>query len=105
MRCVRHLFTPDADAEWLVDEIIGHRWDGRNLEFHIKWNLGDTTWEPYSECKDLEALDNYLDLLGVKNCKQLPRKTRENEARPSRAPPHSPKGNSEERVATRPRAE
>ena len=28
--------------------------------------LGDVTWEPLSSCKDLEALDAYLELQGAK---------------------------------------
>ena len=28
--------------------------------------LGDITWEPLSSCKDLEALDAYLELQGAK---------------------------------------
>lgn len=63
----------DEDTEWLVDDIIGHRWTAGKLQFHVKWNLGDTTWEPYSECKDLEAVDNYLDLMGVTSWRSLPR--------------------------------
>ena len=27
--------------------------------------LGDVTWEPLAECKELEALDEYLELRGV----------------------------------------
>ena len=39
--------------------------------------LTDTTWEPYFECKDLMALDRYLELLGIegKDWCNLPRKT------------------------------
>ena len=62
------------DVEWLVDEIINHRWDRGKLDFLVKWSLGDTTWEPYSECKDLEALDRYLELRGVQSWRALPRK-------------------------------
>lgn len=67
------LGVPD-DQEWLVDEIVGHTWIGRAIEFQVKWNLGDTTWEPYSHCKDLEALDHYLDAMGVSSWRDLPRK-------------------------------
>ena len=56
--------TPD-DQEWLVEEILSHQWDKNRLSFQILWNLGDTTWEPYMACKDLQALDDYLRLLGV----------------------------------------
>ena len=66
--------SPD-DAEWLVDEIIGHRWEGRRIQFLVKWNLGDSTWEPYDHCKELEALDTYLDLHGITDWRKLPRKS------------------------------
>jgi hypothetical protein len=50
---------PD-DQEWLVEEILAHQWDKDHLSFQVLWNLGDTTWEPYAVCKDLQALDDYL---------------------------------------------
>ena len=59
-------FGEAEDSEWLVDEIIAHQWKGTKVSFLVQWNLGDTTWEPYSECKDLMALDRYLELLGIK---------------------------------------
>src|ERR1700692_5129648 len=39
--------------------------------------LGDTTWEPYNECKELVALDRYLELLGINDddWKKLPRRS------------------------------
>ena len=63
--------TPD-DQEWLVDSILAHQWDKGKLLFQIHWNLGDTTWEPLETCKDLQALDEYLSLLGVKYPQELP---------------------------------
>jgi len=36
--------------------------------------LGDVTWEPLTECKELEALDGYLELCGAKRPRDLPRK-------------------------------
>jgi hypothetical protein len=63
--------TPD-DREWLVDEIIDHKWDKGQLFFHIHWNMGDFTWESLQECKDLQALDGYLQLLGVRDPAALP---------------------------------
>lgn len=65
-------FGEPIDVEWLVDEITNHHWDGRKLVFHIKWNLGDTTIEPYNTCKDLTALDRYLELQGVSDWRKLP---------------------------------
>ena len=55
-------FGNDEDQEWLVEEILAHKWTNNNLEFQVKWMLGDITWEPLSSCKDLEALDVYLEL-------------------------------------------
>ena len=68
-------FGEPDEAEWLVDSISAHRWEGNRIEFLVQWNLGDSTWEPYGSCKDLEALDEYLDLAGVKDWRQLPRKS------------------------------
>lgn len=68
-------FGASAEQEWFVDDIIGHRrtGDGESVEYEIRWSLGDTTWEPHSECKKLEALDRYLELHKVKFPSQLPR--------------------------------
>ena len=46
--------------------ILAHKWTNNNLELQVKWMLGDVTWEPLSSCKDLEALDVYLELWGAK---------------------------------------
>ena len=59
-------FGNDEDQEWLVEEILAHNWTNNNLELQVKWTLGDVTWEPLSSCKDLEALDVYLELQGAK---------------------------------------
>jgi hypothetical protein len=67
--------TPD-NQEWFVNELLGHQWtNGKNLEFEVWWSLGDTTREPLSSCKDLETLDCYLELQGVKHPAQLPKHT------------------------------
>ncbi|SJL16373.1 uncharacterized protein ARMOST_19895 [Armillaria ostoyae] len=66
--------APD-DTEWFVDEILGHRWDGgERLEFQVCWSMGDTTWEPLDNCKDLVALDRYLEVMGAKSPRRLPKK-------------------------------
>ena len=63
--------TPD-DQEQLVDEMLAHKWDGDKLMFQLHWNDGDTTWEPYETCKDLQVLDEYLDLMGAARPSDLP---------------------------------
>jgi len=37
-------------------------------------NLGDSTWEPVSNCNELEALNNYLMLSDVKRWQDLPKR-------------------------------
>ena len=72
-----HMFydfgAPD-DQEWLVEEILAHKWDKNQLSFQVHWNLGDTTWESLDMCKDLQALDAYLELIGVADLSDLPRR-------------------------------
>ncbi|GLB44699.1 putative retrotransposable element tf2 155 kda protein type 1-like [Lyophyllum shimeji] len=68
-------FGAEDDQEWFVEELMGHRWTQNDtLEFEVRWSLGDTTWEPYDNCKDLAALDRYLELQGVKRPRQLARR-------------------------------
>jgi hypothetical protein len=55
--CAYYNFGDAEDEEWLVDDILAHQWKGKKVSFLVQWNLGDTTWEPYSQCKDLAALD------------------------------------------------
>ena len=70
-------FRDAKDEEWLVDNVLAHRWKGNKVSFLVQWNLGDTTWEPYTECKELTALDRYLELLGIDkgDWHKLPRKS------------------------------
>ena len=78
-RCEVHAFYDFGNAEdeeWLVDNILTHQWKGNTVSFLVQWNLGDTTWEPYTECKELAALNRYLELLGIQdgNWKELLRR-------------------------------
>ena len=67
-------FGQPDDQEWQVTKLVGHKWEGNKISFLIQWNTGECTWEPYANCKDLEALDHYLDLQGVQNWHSLTRK-------------------------------
>ncbi|GJE98499.1 polyprotein [Phanerochaete sordida] len=67
------LGSPD-DAEYLVDEIVGHEWRGKEILFQVKWNVGGDTLEPIEFVGDLEALDRYLELAGVGDWRKLPRR-------------------------------
>ena len=67
-------FGQDDKQEWLVEEIISHGWsNSKELKLEVRWTLGDTTWEPIASCKDLEALDLYLELQGVAHPCDLPK--------------------------------
>ena len=68
-------FGQDDEQEWLVEEIItSHCWtNSKELKLEVRWMLGDTPWEPLAACKDLEALDLYLELQGVAHPCDLPK--------------------------------
>ena len=60
-------FGAADEPEWFVNEILAHHWvDSMGLELQVRWTLGDVTWEPLASCKELVALDEYLELSGVK---------------------------------------
>lgn len=61
------------DQEWVVDSILDHRWVKKKLELKVRWALGDVTWEPRENCEALQALDDYLTLIGVNEPEDLPR--------------------------------
>ena len=64
-------FGNDEDQEWFIEEISAHKWTNNDLELQVKWMAGDVTWELLSSCKDLEALDRYLELQGAKAPRDL----------------------------------
>ena len=67
-------FGQDDEQEWLIKEITSHQWsNSKELELEVRWMLGDTTWEPIAACKDLEALDLYLELRGIAHPCDLPK--------------------------------
>jgi len=67
-------FSALDKMEWYVNKIISHHWKGRNMEFLVKWNLGDSTWGLLPNCNELEALNNYLMLNNVKDWQDLPKR-------------------------------
>ena len=71
-------FGNNDEQEWFVNEILAHKWTNNNLELQVKWMLGDITWEPINSCKNLEALDSYLELRGVTHTQDLPWRVQDN---------------------------
>jgi hypothetical protein len=67
-------FGEDPDHEAQVCEILGHTWVQDTIWFKVKWELGDTTWEPLEHCNDLIQLDQCLTLQNAVNVKDLPKK-------------------------------
>jgi hypothetical protein len=68
-------FGDDPEAEWVVEEIVGHRWTRGKLQFLVNWSEGPPTWEPLANCDELQALDEYLVLHGVKTPGELSKRT------------------------------
>lgn len=40
--------------------------------FEVLWKLGDKTWMPYEQAKQLHALTEYLEAVGISDVKSLP---------------------------------
>ena len=74
-RKLHHVYDLEGtgDQEYEVEEILAHRWQGRSIQFLVKWTLGDSSWIPYHDAQHLTALDAYFKLRNVAHWKQLPR--------------------------------
>jgi len=70
-------FGDDPEREWTVDSIVGHRFIGNSIEFDVLWETREITWEPLQNCKDLAALDRYLELHHSSKWRDLPRESRD----------------------------
>jgi hypothetical protein len=66
-------FGHDTDQEYLVTEIISHKWLRNKLQLEVRWDTGEITLEPLSSCDELAVLDQYLELQGVRDPQDLPR--------------------------------
>lgn len=63
------------DDEWAVDRILSHHGSRTDATFEILWKSGDVTWLPYYQITHLQALTDYLGLLGVSKIAKLPKGT------------------------------
>ena len=66
----------EDDEEWAVDRIRSHHGSRTDASFEIVWKSGDVTWLPYYQITHLQALTDYLELLGVKKIAKLPQGSR-----------------------------
>lgn len=60
--------------EWSIDKIDDHHGKGKDALFELVYKTGDKFWLPYHEVSRLEAMNQYLDLMGVKKIGELPKK-------------------------------
>ena len=60
------------DDEWAVDRIRSHSGAKSDALFEILWKSGDITWLPYYQITHLQALTDYLELIGVRKISKLP---------------------------------
>jgi hypothetical protein len=67
------LTSPEDDDEWAVDKILSHHSSRTDATFEILWKSGDVTWLPYYQITHLQALTDYLGLLGVRKIAKLPK--------------------------------
>ena len=67
--------SPDTEGEWAVDHILSHAGSRMDSVFEIRWKSGDVTWLPYYQITHLQALMDYLDFLGEKHIRNLPKGT------------------------------
>ena len=63
--------SPDAEDEWTVNSIKSHSGSGENSIFEILWKSRDVTWMPYYQIRHLQALDTYLELMGIDSASKL----------------------------------
>ncbi|KAF8805364.1 hypothetical protein BYT27DRAFT_7031280, partial [Phlegmacium glaucopus] len=67
--------TPEADGEWVVDKILSHAGSRMDAIFEVQWKSGDVTWLPYYQITHLQALTDYLELIGETKISKLPKGT------------------------------
>ena len=65
--------SPVTEGKWAVDQFLSHSGSGTNSIFKVKWASGDITWLPYYQVTHLQALTEYLNLVGVQKISQLPK--------------------------------
>lgn len=83
-------FGDDPEREFVVDGIVAHEWRGEAVAFLVQWAAGDATWEPLAHVCELEALDRYLEVMGVTEWQQLAKPVRRRAGEPATGTGHAP---------------
>ena len=63
--------SPSSEDKWAMDKIQTHAGSEEDSVFEILWKSSDVTWLPYYQIKHLQALEMYLELMGVEHASQL----------------------------------
>ncbi|KAG9227856.1 hypothetical protein CCMSSC00406_0008678 [Pleurotus cornucopiae] len=61
-----------AEPEWAVNRILSHQGSKAKALFKVEWTSGDITWLPYHQVSHLQALETYLEAVGVSSIRDLP---------------------------------
>ena len=64
-------FTEKLEEEWPMDKVLSHKGSGCDAMFEMLWKSGDMTWLPYERVSHLQQLQDYLDVLGIKEVSGL----------------------------------
>ena len=62
---------PATENEWAMDMIWSHAGSGEDPIFEVMWKSGDITWMLFYQIRHLQALDAYLELMGVDSTSKL----------------------------------
>ncbi|KAM5538958.1 hypothetical protein V8D89_007379 [Ganoderma adspersum] len=57
--------------EWDIDHILLHVGHSSEAKFEVQWSTRDVTWVPHANIRHLQALTEYLEVLGVPNTGKL----------------------------------
>jgi hypothetical protein len=72
LECQLGVSLDDKTNDWAVDKIVSHYRRRSKALFEIQWKSGDRSWMPYSQAKNLQAMSEYLEAIGVADVKELP---------------------------------
>lgn len=65
-------FDDEWEPEWTINKIRSHSGAGEDAFVEVEWKAGDIIWLPYADISHLDALAEYLELIGVTNINNLP---------------------------------
>lgn len=61
-----------AVEELMVSCITDHHSMGTDFLFKVEYTIGNSNWVPYMDISRLEALTQYLELLGINDAHDIP---------------------------------